>query len=445
MKKILILGGGFAGVECCLKLESYYKNDAEVEITLVSEDNFILFTPMLPQVASGTIETRHIVTPIRTLIKKSKFYEAKIKSIDPYGKSVSLIGTNQNREILLNYDIIVIALGSKTNFFGMKNVEENAYSMNSIDDAILLRNRIIDLLEQAENETDPVLRKSLLRIVVVGGGFAGVETAGELNDFINDVAEYYPNIDSSDVKVILIESSSVILNGFHQNLAEFAKEKLIERGISLVLNTSVTSFDGTEVLLESKPKSNKVLFNDSSQNVESAQLPEIQSIPTHTLIWTAGITPVDIIQNSAFETIKGRIVVNEFLQSKEFPDVFAIGDCSLFDPGLSMKKFPQTAQVAEAHAKTASRNIWNLLNRKAMLKFDYIWKGQSAIIGKNTGIASFFGINIAGFFAFILWRNLYLSKIRSYDKKLRVLIDWNLDLFFKRDISRFKISKKQSV
>jgi len=445
VKKILILGGGFAGVECCLKLESYYKNDAEVEITLVSEDNFILFTPMLPQVASGTIETRHIVTPIRTLIKKSKFYEAKIKSIDPYGKSVSLIGTNQNREILLNYDILVIALGSKTNFFGMKNVEENAYSMNSIDDAILLRNRIIDLLEQAENEHDPVLRKSLLRIVVVGGGFAGVETAGELNDFINDVAEYYPNIDSSDVKVILIESSSVILNGFHQNLAEFAKEKLIERGISLVLNTSVTSFDGTEVLLESKPKSNKVLFNDSSQNVESAQLPEIQSIPTHTLIWTAGITPVDIIQNSAFETIKGRIVVNEFLQSKEFPDVFAIGDCSLFDPELSMKKFPQTAQVAEAHAKTASRNIWNLLNRKAMLKFDYIWKGQSAIIGKNTGIASFFGINIAGFFAFILWRNLYLSKIRSYDKKLRVLIDWNLDLFFKRDISRFKISKKQSV
>ena len=442
MKKILILGGGFAGIECCLKLESYYKNDAKIDITLVSEDNFILFTPMLPQVASGTIETRHIVTPIRTLIKKSKFYEAKIRSIDPYGKSVSLIGTNENRETLLNYDILVIALGSKTNFFGMKNVEENAYSMNSINDAILLRNRIIDLLEQAENETDPVLRKSLLRIVVVGGGFAGVETAGELNDFINDVAEYYPNIDSSDVKVTLIESSSEILSGFPQNLAGFAKEKLIERGISLVLDAGVTSFDGNEVLLESKLKSNKVLLSDSSQKVGHAQLTEIQSIPTHTLIWTAGITPVDLIKNSAFETIKGRIVVNEFLQSKEFSDVFAIGDCSLFDPSLSMKKFPQTAQIAEAHAKTAASNIRQFLNRKTLSKFDYVWKGQSAIIGKNTGIASFFGINIAGFFAFILWRNLYLSKIRSFDKKLRVLIDWNLDLFFKRDISRFKISKK---
>ena len=387
MKKILILGGGFAGIECCLKLESYYKNDAEIDITLVSEDNFILFTPMLPQVASGTIETRHIVTPIRTLIKKSKFYEAKIRSIDPYGKSVSLIGTNENRETLLNYDILVIALGSKTNFFGMKNVEENAYSMNSINDAILLRNRIIDLLEQAENETDPVLRKSLLRIVVVGGGFAGVETAGELNDFINDVAEYYPNIDSSDVKVTLIESSSEILSGFPQNLAGFAKEKLIERGISLVLDAGVTSFDGNEVLLESKLKSNKVLLSDSSQKVGHAQLTEIQSIPTHTLIWTAGITPVDLIKNSAFETIKGRIVVNEFLQSKEFSDVFAIGDCSLFDPRLSMKKFPQTAQIAEAHAKTAASNIRQFLNRKTLSKFDYVWKGQSAIIGKNTGIA----------------------------------------------------------
>ena len=442
MKKILILGGGFAGIECCLKLESYYKNDAEIDITLVSEDNFILFTPMLPQVASGTIETRHIVTPIRTLIKKSKFYEAKIRSIDPYGKSVSLIETNENRETLLNYDILVIALGSKTNFFGMKNVEENAYSMNSINDAILLRNRIIDLLEQAENETDPVLRKSLLRIVVVGGGFAGVETAGELNDFINDVAEYYPNIDSSDVTVTLIDSSSEILSGFPQHLAVFAKEKLIERGISLVLDAGVTSFDGNEVLLESKLKSNKVFSNDSSQKAGHTQLTEIQSILTHTLIWTAGITPVDLIKNSAFETIKGRIVVNEFLQSKEFSDVFAIGDCSLFDPSLSMKKFPQTAQIAEAHAKTAASNIRQFLNRKTLSKFDYVWKGQSAIIGKNTGIASFFGINIAGFFAFILWRNLYLSKIRSFDKKLRVLIDWNLDLFFKRDISRFKISKK---
>ena len=442
MKRILVLGGGFAGVECCLKLESYFGNNSGIEITLVSEDNFILFTPMLPQVASGTIETRHIVTPIRTLIKKIKFYEGKIKYVDPHGKSVALYGTNENRGMLIHYDFLVVALGSKTNFFGMKNVEENSYQMNTINDAILLRNRIIDLMEQAENETDPILRKALLRILIVGGGFAGVETAGELNDFISDISEYYPSIYENDVKVTLIEATTEILNGFPQKLASFAKDKLVERGINVILDAGVTSFDGKEVLLKSSSKSNKVLLSDSSQQKGHFQLVKINSISSRTLVWTAGVTPIDLIKESLFQTHKGRIIVNEYLQVPQFPEVFAIGDCSIFDPALSMKAFPPTAQIAEAHAKTAANNLKELIRGGKMTKFDYSWKGQSAIIGKRTGIASFFGINISGFLAYILWRNLYLSKIRSSDKKFRVWLDWTLDLFFKRDISRLKIIKK---
>ena len=442
MKRILVLGGGFAGVECCLKLESYFRANSEIEITLVSEDNFILFTPMLPQVASGTIETRHIVTPIRTLIKKIKFYEGKIKYVDPHGKSVALYGTNENRGMLIHYDFLVVALGSKTNFFGMKNVEENSYQMSTINDAILLRNRIIDLMEQAENETDPILRKALLRIVIVGGGFAGVETAGELNDFISDVSEYYPSISENDVKVTLIEATTEILNGFPQKLANFAKEKLVERGINVILDAGVTSFDGKEVLLKSSSKSNKVLLSDSSQQKGHSRLVEINSISSRTLVWTAGVTPIDLVKESLFRTHKGRILVNEYLQVPQFPEVFAIGDCSTFDPALSMKPFPPTAQIAEAHAKIAANNLKELVCGGKMTKFDYSWKGQSAIIGKRTGIASFFGINISGFLAYLLWRNLYLSKIRSSDKKFRVWLDWTLDLFFKRDISRLKIIEK---
>ena len=445
MKRILILGGGFAGVECCLKLESYFANNSDIEITMISEDNFILFTPMLPQVASGTIETRHIVTPIRTLINKTKFYEAKIKHIDPHGKSVTLYGTNENRGMILHYDFLIVALGSKTNFFGMKNVEENSYQMNTINDAIILRNRIIDLMEQAENETDPILRKALLRIVIVGGGFAGVETAGELNDFISDIAEYYPNITENDVKVTLIEASTEILTGFPVKLAGFAKEKLVERGIELILDAGVTSFDGKEVLLQSQSNSNKVLLSDSSQEKGHSQLVSLDSIPSRTLIWTAGVTPTDLIKESLFETHKGRIIVNEFLQVPQFPEVFAIGDCSTFDPKLTMKPFPPTAQIAEAHAKIAAKNLKELLNGRSLSKFDYTWKGQSAIIGKRTGIASFFGINVAGFLAFLMWRNLYLSKIRSTDKKFRVWLDWTLELFFKRDISRLKIITKNTT
>ena len=280
-KRILILGGGFAGVECTLKLESYFRNNPNIEITLVSEDNFLLFTPMLPQVASGTIETRHIVTPIRTLIKKTKFYEAKIKNIDPHGKIVTLFGTTENRGMRIHYDFLVVALGSQTNFFGLKDVEENSYKMSTINDAILLRNRIIDLLEQAENETDPIMRKRFLQLVIVGGGFAGVETAGEINDFINEVAEYYPSISYKDVKVTLIEASSEILAGFPQKLAEFAKDKLVERGVEVILDAGVTSFNGQEVTLKSQAESNKVLIGSSEQKKGHYKLGELNSIQTN--------------------------------------------------------------------------------------------------------------------------------------------------------------------
>ena len=428
MKKILILGGGFAGVECCLDLESYFKNNTDVEISLVSEDNFLLFTPMLPQVASGTIETRHIVTAIRTLINKTRFFEGRIKNIDPYGKTVTLYGTAENRGIQLHYDFLVIALGSQTNFFGMKDVEDNAYTMKTLNDAVVLRNRIIDMMEQAENETDPILRKSLLRFIMVGGGFAGVETAGEINDFVADISKYYPNIQTEDIKITLVEAGSEILVGFPRKLANFAKTKLIERGVEVILNFGVSSFDGKQVYLKNTENP-----NEEQDNV----------ILASTLVWTAGVTPIDLIKDSLFKTIKGRILVDEFLQVSGFPGVFAIGDCCKIDPELNKKRFPPTAQIAEAHARFAAKNLRCLLSNTNMEKFDYEWKGQSAIIGKRTGVASFFGMNIVGFWAFVAWRNLYLSKMRSWEKRLRVWIDWNIGLFFSRDISRLKVLKKE--
>ena len=429
MKRILILGGGFAGVECCLNLESYFKNKSDVEITLVSEDNFLLFTPMLPQVASGTIETRHIVTAIRTLIDKTRFFEAKIKNIDPYGKTVTLYGTAENRGIQLHYDFLVVALGSQTNFFGMKDVEDNAYTMKTLNDAVVLRNRIIDMMEQAENETDPILRKSLLRFIMVGGGFAGVETAGEINDFVADISKYYPNIQTEDIKITLVEAGSEILVGFPRKLANFAKTKLIERGVEVILNFGVSSFDGKQVYLKNTENP-----NEEQDNV----------ILASTLVWTAGVTPIDLIKDSLFKTIKGRILVDEFLQVSGFPGVFAIGDCCKIDPELNKKRFPPTAQIAEAHARFAAKNLRCLLSNTNMEKFDYEWKGQSAIIGKRTGVASFFGMNIVGFWAFVAWRNLYLSKMRSWEKRFRVWLDWNIGLFFSRDISRLKVLKKES-
>jgi NADH dehydrogenase len=431
---VVILGGGFAGVECARQLESYFGNNSTIELVMISEDNFLLFTPMLPQVASGMIETRHIVMPIRTICKKTKFYEGRIKNIDPFGKLVTLWGTGEKRGVSIHYDYLVVALGSETNFFGMADVEKNAYTMKTLNDAVMLRNRVIDMLEQAENETDIILRNSFLTFVVVGGGFAGIETAGELMDLLLDARKHYRTIHKNDIKVIVLEALPMILPGFNAKLAEFSKEKMVKHGIDIRLKTAVTSFDGTEVTIKSLDEYPKDSMNEMKVN----------AIRTKTLIWTAGVTPVNTIKRSMFKTDKGKIIVNDFLEVPEFSGVFAIGDCALFMDHQTNRPFAPTAQLAEAQAKTAAHNLNALIKNSMKEKFEYHSKGQMAIIGKRTGIATFLGMNISGFVAWLIWRNIYLSKITLPDKKLRVFLDWMIDLFFDRDISRLKIVKRET-
>ena len=421
-------------MECARQLESYFGNNSEIELVMISEDNFLLFTPMLPQVASGMIETRHIVMPIRAICKKTKFYEGRIKNIDPFGKLVTLWGTSEKRGFSIHYDYLVVALGSETNFFGMADVEKNAYTMKTLNDAVMLRNRVIDVLEQAENETDPILRNSFLTFVVVGGGFAGIETAGELMDFLLDARKHYPTIHKGDIHVIVLEALPMILPGFNEKLAEFSKQKMIERGIDIRLRTAVTSFDGTEVTIKSLDENPKDSMDES----------KIDVIRTKTLIWTAGVTPVNTIKRSMFKTDKGKVIVNDFLEVLEFPGVFAIGDCALFMDPKTNRPFAPTAQLAEAQAKIAAHNLHALIKNLEKKKFEYHSKGQMAIIGKRTGIATFLGMNISGFLAWLIWRNVYLSKITLPDKKIRVFIDWAIDLLFDRDISRLKLMKRET-
>ncbi|MBM3904866.1 MAG: NAD(P)/FAD-dependent oxidoreductase [Thaumarchaeota archaeon] len=431
-KRVLVLGGGFAGIECTTKLESYFKHDSEVELVLVSEDNFLLFTPMLPQVASGMIETRHIIIPIRTICKKATFYEGKVKNIDPYGKRVTLYGTNEKRGTSLEYDYLIVALGSQTNFFGNQTVENHAYTMKTLNDAVVLRNRIIDMLEQADNEKDPILKQSLLTFVVVGAGFAGIETAGEIHDFLLDAKKFYPNVTESDIKVIVLEALPIVLPGFSEKLASFTKDKLIQRGIEIKLNTQVVTFDGSEVIIKDAVDPTKTPVKE----------PTMDAIETKTLIWTAGVTPVDTIKNSMFKTDRGKIIVNENLEVPNFPGVYVIGDCSLAIDPTTSKPYPPTAQNAEGQAKTTAYNIFAEMHGKPKKKIDFVSKGQMAIIGKRTAIASLSGLNIHGFLAWCIWRTVYLRKIPKLNKRLRILLDWTADLLFDRDISRLKIIRK---
>jgi len=432
-KKIVILGGGYGGVECTRKLEKYFRKDDGIEIVLISEDNFLLFTPMLPQVAAGMLATRHIVMPIRTIIKKTTFYEGRVKNIDPYGKIVNLWGTNEKRGVSIHYDFLVVSLGSETNFFGMSDVEKHAYTIKTLNDAMTIRNRVIDMLEQAENEPNPILRRSLLNFVIVGGGFAGIETAGEIMDLLLDARKYYPNISRDEIKVFVLEALPNILPGFSEKLAKFAHRLLTKNGIEIKLKTAVTSFDGYEIMMK------KI-----EDNPEIKENSEREAIQTRTMIWTAGVTPVNTIKRSMFKTERGKIIVNDFLEVAEFPEVFAIGDCALFVDPTTERPFPPTAQLAEAQAKSAAHNLYSLITNQKMKKFEYKSKGQMAIIGKRNGVASFFGMNISGIWAWALWRNVYISKIPKWDKRLRVLLDWTIDLFFDRDISRLKFADKET-
>jgi len=429
-KRILVLGGGFAGVDCTKKLESYFHSDFDIEITLISDDNFLLFTPMLPQIVAGTVAPRHIVMPLRALCKKARIYESVVRDIDPVQQHVTLEGTPEKIGVRIHYDYLVIALGSKTNFFGLKNVEKYSFTMKTLADAISLRNRLIDMLEQAENEKNSKIKERLLTFVIVGGGFAGVETAGEINDFLHEAVSYYHNTKKEDIHVILVEAASTILQGFNKRLTEYAHNKLEKNGIKIVLENAVTSFDGKNIILN---KLSKPSVGIDSKNI----------INSHTLVWTAGVTPVEIIQNSIFKIKKGKIIVNEFLEIPNHPGVFAIGDCSQFDDEVN-NKFPPTAQLAEAHAKLVAYNIKQAIENKEKKKFEYSWKGQSAIIGKHSGIAEVMGMKITGFWAWVLWRNYYLTKMPNIEKRIRVWLDWNIDLFSRIDISRYGFKRDTS-
>jgi NADH:ubiquinone reductase (H+-translocating) len=433
---VVILGSGFAGIEVLKKLQKEYDDNSSIEITLISKDNFILFTPMLPEVASGMIETRNIVTPVRSFCKKAKFYEAKVESIDLDNKQLTLthvIGRqshpNDWREHIVKYDYLVIALGSENNFFKMSDVKRWSFTMKSINDAIILRNHIINVLEQASiEEVNIELRKSLLTFVVAGGGFNGVETVGAINDFIREsIKDYYKNIHMSEVRVILIDSNEKLLAEVDEELGEFALEKLKVSGVEFMMKCPVTGATPNTIML----------YNGTI-------------IPCYTLIWSAGVTPSKLVAELPCEHDRGhRIVANNYSEVPGYNGVYVLGDCaSITDPHTG-KPYPPTAQHAIRQGKVAAKNIISALKGekgdKNKIKFDYKTKGMMAEIGKRDGVAILFNkFKLHGFLAWWLWRTYYLANLPTARKKLKVLGDWSSDLIFKPDVSMITREEKDS-
>jgi len=414
VKRILILGGGYGGVGVLKQLQETFQSDPEVSISLVSKNNFFLHTPLLPEMATGMLTARHIATPIRTFCKRARYYQAKVEQIDLNNNKVTISRalTSQKRE--LEYDFLVVALGGKTNFFGNKNVEKYALTIKTLGDALVLRNHIISMLENADQEEDPDVLSKLMTFVVVGGGFSGVETVGEINDFVRESAEkFYRNIDVEKIRVILVSASDKILPEIG-DLGEYAMKSLTNSGIEILKNTKLVDAEAELVVFDNGVK-----------------------IPCSTFVWAGGVSVDPVISKLETEhSSRGNIMVDKFLKLKNHPNVFALGDCASIIDERTGKPYPPTAQHAVRQAKTVSENIISSIRVKDSEKpFVYSSKGSMAKIGKRNGVALLMGKRIHGFAAWLLWRQYYLSTLPTTEKKFRVAIDWFADLFFPRDIT----------
>jgi NADH:ubiquinone reductase (H+-translocating) len=410
-KRIVILGGGFGGVYAAMHLEKLLERQRAAEICLVSHDNFFLFTPMLHEVAASDLEITNIVNPLRKLLHKVKVLVGDVNEIDLPNKRVLISCGLRSQPQQIGYDHLIIALGSVTNFHNLPSFAELAVPMKSVSDAIRLRGQILRHLEEANSECNPSERQSLLTFVVAGGGFAGVETVAALNDFVREALPFYPNVCEEMLRVILVHSGAVILPELGEDLGRYTQKVLARRGVEIRLNARVKSM--------------------TAENVSFDGL----SIPTRNLVWTAGTVPSPLISSLPCAKDRGRIRVDEFLRVSDWTDVWAVGDCA-FVPDVRNQGqcHPPTAQHAIREGKVVAQNIAAALLGRPLRRFSFKTIGLLASIGRRTGVARIFGFNFSGFFAWWMWRTIYLSKLPGLDKKIRVAFDWTLDLLFPKDV-----------
>jgi NADH dehydrogenase len=416
--RVVILGGGFAGTTTAEELERLVGPDPSVAITLVSDTNALLFTPMLAEVAASSLEATHISSPLRTSLRRTQVMRARATEIDlerrrvRLGAETSDAPTAGEEEAVLSYDHLVLALGSVSNYLGLTNLEANSLDFKALGDAIRIRNHVIDMFEHADKETDPARRRARLTFVVAGGGFAGVELAGALNDFARGMLAYYPNIPHEEVAIILVHSRDRILPELSEELGRYALERMAARGVTFKLERRVKDARPGAVVLD-----------------------PFEEIDTETLVWTAGTTPHPLLKTLPVERDKrGAVIVEGTLAVPGQRGVWALGDCAVVPDFETGKPCPPTAQFALREARRLARNIKASLDGRAPRPFRFKSLGALCVVGHHTACAEIRGLRFSGLFAWFLWRAIYLAKLPGLERKVRVLMDWIIELFFPRDI-----------
>jgi NADH dehydrogenase len=421
-KRVLILGGGFGGLHAALQLEKTLARDPDIEVTLVNRVNFFLFTPLLHKVAVGDLDATHIVNPIRKLLRRVQFFCADVESIDLAARRVVVSFGDDHHRHELEYDHLVLAMGSVTNFYNVPGLQERALTMKSLGDAVYLRHRLIGHLEEADCERAVAGRERPLTVVVAGGGFAGVETMAAINDFLREALGYYPHLGEDDLRLVLVHSGAVILPELGEKLGAYAQQKLAERKVEIRTDTKVTGVTGSDV-----------------------QLSDGTAIDTDLLLWTAGTSPHPLLASLPCHRDRGRVGVNEYLEVPDWPGVWAVGDCALIPDRRTGKPCPPTAQHAIREGKVVAQNITAAIQGRQKQPLDFSSLGQLAAIGRGTGVASIRGMNFSGFAAWWLWRTVYLMKLPRFEKKLRVVSARTLDRLFSKDLAQSLTLRAPSV
>jgi NADH:ubiquinone reductase (H+-translocating) len=419
--RILVLGGGFAGVETARYLEKLTRRRDDVEVWVVARENFSLFTPLLPEVCSGHLEARHCVTALRAQLRRPSSWAvtAEVQGIDLDAKQVLVLGGDGDQH-RLNYDSLVIALGGETATFGIRGNTEYAVGMKTLADAFALRNRIIEMLERADLETDAAERQAQLTFVVGGGGFSGVETAGEIEDFVHRVRRrFYPKIGDGEAKGHIIELKNRVLPEMPVDMGDYAAKKLRQRGYEIHLGTPMKEV-----------REDGVVIGDGA------------FIPSRTVIWTGGVKPSPVVRESGIEVDRaGRAVVGPTMETSR-EGVWAIGDCALI-PNVDAEGtyHAPTAQNAVREAKRLAKNIIASIDGRAheVEPFRYRVIGTLASIGRHTGVGVVFGIKVRGWLAWFMWRGYYWSRVPGIGGKARVALDWGVNALFGSDPVQLRV------
>ena len=422
VKRIVIAGGGFSGGYCAAALEPLQRRRPDVEVVLIDRQNYFIFFPLLVEAGTGSLEPRHAVVPIRRFIKRGRFLMAEIVGADLARNLLfyRLSGDEPAGRRELPYDHLVVALGSVTRLPNVPGLAEHGFQMKSMADAVGLRDRAIQLLERASAEPDPAARRPLLNWVVVGANFTGVEVAGEFQEFLRRAARQYPNLSPRDCNVTLIERENRILSALDDDLADYAAAQMRKRAIGVELGRTVTRIDAA-----------------------SAQLDDGRTLETATVVWCAGIAPNPAVAPMGLPVDpRGYILCEPDQRVKGFDNVWAVGDGAV-NTAPDGSVYPPTAQHAVQEGRHLASNLAAVLEGGQTTLCVARTQGSLAALGCRTGVAKVMGMKISGFWAWWLWRSVYLMKMPGWGRRIRIAMDWTADLLFGKDYVQLGLHERR--